>query len=213
MPPEAARTLAERMKAEHGLVALAPYVALNLLNRAFEAGPAPEGWALLEELVDAGTRNSARLLDPLRGLDGTLDPAKVLSADHLVHVRNGVPMILPEGVADPAFDAVFAALTGGGDEVARKERIAGLIDQTADAALTGPLRAAWILAMDALSLLARDQGWAEVEAAARHNALALQAGWPGHRIPWARIWTERQLAHAAEQLLGRVRGALDGAPQ
>ena len=59
--------------------------------------------------------------------------------------------------------------------------------------------------MDVVTILSAQEDRLDLRDAARHTALALRAGTAGADIPWVRVWTERQLAHAVEQLMAMNR--------
>ncbi len=193
----------ERVRADGSLVAVPAHGVVHFLLHATEA---PEVAFLLSRLTP-GTRNAAQVLDPLRGEAARLD-VDALGADTSL-LREGdqrvVFGLLPER-ADAALRPVLSALGAAGGPAARRDALAVVIDETADAALdAGDGRARWTFALDTLTWRARATGDAALAAGARQTALAIGGGQPGRSIPFVRGWVERQLAHLAQSALGAGR--------
>ncbi len=209
VPREAASRIAEQVKREHRMATVPGHVLLHVIERAvLESGVQPEAWAEVRDNLDQGLVNTARLVDPLAKQERELDLELLDRSTPLAHPKHGVFFELPHEVAEPVFGRILDILQGPGTPDERSEAIGVIVGETATAAVAGPARAAWSLGMDVVTVLSAQEGQEELRSAARHTALALRSGRAGADIPWVRVWTERQLAHAVEQLmaLSRNRG-------
>ena len=111
-------------------------------------------------------------------------------------------MQLTDSATEAGLDDVMAAFTSvlETSEDSRRMRIAEGVKKAANAAVGGQSRRSWVLALNLLAYLARQQEWQSIWPAARATALALEDGRPGADIPFVRLWAERQLALAADMM-------------
>lgn len=203
---ETARRIAERARTDHRMATVPPHVLLHILERAIRSsGRMPEEWERVRDSLDPGLVNTAVLVDPLARQDGALDPEKLDRSTPLAHPKHGVFFELPHAVAEPIFGRIMDILQGPGSPDERRLAIGELVAAAATEALSDDVREAWILGMDVVTILSAQEDRLDLRDAARHTALALRAGAAGADIPWVRVWTERQLAHAVEQLMAMNR--------
>ena len=200
-----ARQILDNARKDHNLVEVPVHIALHFCERAFEegGGERPHGWSELLGSIEDGTKNTARLIDPLSRLDATLDTQKMKQVDPLLEGDHRVVFNLEDRISGPAVDAVMEVLDSqlSVDDDDKKRRVAAEVASAVDRAFDGHARTTWILAMDVISAIAQEAEWNDVVPAARHNALALRAGRKGSDIPFFRIWAERQLAAVGEMIL------------
>lgn len=209
-----ARKLVHDARRGHDLHELPPHVAIHFLDRAFEEGGArPHEWEHFADLVGAGVVTSARVLDPLRGLDDTVDPAKLADVAPLLDRRHQLLFGVPEQQGQAAVAELVGALGSAleKDDASRTRRIKGILDDAADASLTEEARRAWTLAFDLVTVTAGDRGEAPLRQAARQTALALRAGKAGRDIPFVRASVERQLSAVVEAWQRQMAKVGDGA--
>ena len=176
----------------------------GLAHFLMHATDVPEVAATLGRLPQ-GVRNAAQILDPLRGEATQPDPTRLGDGEALlVEGRAAVVFGLPEAAAAPALDAVMQAMGAAGGDSGRRAALAGVIDATADAALSaGDLRARWAFSLDVLTWRARSRGQGTLADQARQTAIMLRAGARGRDIAFVRGWTERQLAALSGSVLRR----------
>lgn len=210
-PRETARRIAERAQREHRMAPVPPHVLLHFLEGSIRtSGRMPETWADIRGHLDPGLVNTAVLVDPLARQDRVLDRDILDRSPPLAHPGQGVFFELPQAVAEPVFGRILDILQGEGSEAERTARIGELVAEAATGALEDGRREDWAMAMDVVTVLSAQEDRTGLRDAARHTALALRQGLPGAEIPFIRIWTERQLAHAVEQLMALNRGGGGG---
>jgi hypothetical protein len=200
-----AREIIENARSDHNLVEVPFHVALHFTERAFDEGGGrqPHGWAHMLSSVPEGTRNSARMLNPLQKQEAELDAEALHELDALCDGEHRVVFNLEERISGPRVDAVLNALTSmvEVDEASRRQRIADEVVSAANEAMDGHARQTWTLAMDVIASISEIAGWEAERKAARHTALALSTGRPGADIPFFRMWIERQLAAVSEMIM------------
>lgn len=200
-----ARQITENARQDHNLVEVPIHVAIHYCERAFDegGGARPEGWSRMLSSIADGTKNTARLVDPLARQTDALDVNQLNNVDALLEGTHRVVFNLEERISGPAVDAVMEALDSqiSIDDDDKKRRVAAEVIRAVDEAFEGHARATWTLALDVVAAVADVAEWTEVRDAARHTSLALQAGRKGSDIPFFRIWTERQLAAVSEMIL------------
>ncbi len=200
-----ARDIADNARRDHNLVEVPFHVALHFTERAFAEGGGrqPEGWSRMISAVSEGTRNAARMLDPLQRQEQELDSDALHNFQALADGEHRVVFNLEERVSGPRIDAILTALTSSVevDEASRKKRIADEVAHAANEVMEGHARQTWTLAMDVVACIAEIAGWDAERKLARHTSLALSAGRPGADIPFFRVWIERQFAAVTEMIL------------
>ena len=200
-----ARQILDNARKDHNLVEVPVHIALHFCERAFEegGGERPHGWSQLLGSIEEGTKNTARLVDPLSRQDATLDTQKMKQVDPLLEGDHRVVFSLEDRISGPAVDAVMEVLDSqlSVDDEDKKRRVAAEVASAVDTAFDGHARTTWTLAMDVVSAIAEVAEWNDVMLAARHTSLALRAGRRGSDIPFFRIWAERQLAAVSEMIL------------
>ena len=208
-----AREIIDNARRDHNLVEVPFHVALHLTERAFAEGGGrqPEGWRSMLAAVPEGTRNAARMLDPLQRQEQELDSAVLHEFESLADGAHRVVFNLEERISGPRIDAVLAAMTSSieVDEDSRKKRIADEVASAANEVMDGHARQTWTLAMDVVACISEVAGWDAERRLARHTSLALSAGRPGADIPFFRVWIERQFAAVTEMILS-VRAGKEG---
>ena len=200
-----ARQITENARQDHNLVEVPVHIAIHFCERAFDegGGERPGGWSQMLSSIAEGTKNTARLVDPLARQADTLDASMLGKVDALLEGPHRVVFNLEERISGPAVDSVMEALGSqlSIDDDDKKRRVAAEVIRAVDEAFEGHARKTWILALDVVASIADVADWREVRDAARHTSLALQAGRKGSDIPFFRIWTERQLAAVSEMIL------------
>ena len=153
--------------------------------------------------VSEGTRNAARMLNPLQKQEAEFDSSVLHSFEALADGEHRVVFNLEERISGPHVDAVLTALTSTVevDEESRKQRIADECALAANKVMEGPARQNWTLAMDVIACISEVAGWEAERKLARHTSLALSSGRPGADIPFFRMWIERQIAAVSEMIL------------
>ena len=215
---KSAREILQEGRARQGMKDVPFHVALHFVLRAFEESGSgkPPGFDHMLGSVPEGFKNSARLLDPLEGQDSELSRDALHEVDAMMDPRGGVYLALRESEMESGFVSVMEALTSKLelDDESRKERISGIIDETADRLLDELTRRTWSLAMDVATFLAWRDDDTAISRCARHTALALRAGMPGRDIPFVREWVETQLHHAADNMarLGALKDDSEDSP-
>ena len=200
-----AREIVENARRDHNLVEVPFHVALHFAERAFEEGGGrqPPGWGHMLSSVSEGTRNAARMLDPLQKQETDLDSAALHEFEAIADGKHRVVFNLEERVSGPRVDAVLTALTSTVevDEDSRKKRISEEVVGAANEVMEGHARQTWTLAMDVIACIAEIAGWEAERKVARHTSIALSSGRPGADIPFFRMWIERQIAAVSEMIL------------
>ena len=205
-----AREIVENARKDHNLVEVPFHVALHFTERAFieGGGRKPEGWGRLLSFVSEGTKNAARMLNPLQKQETDLDSSVLHDFEALSEGEHRVVFNLEERISGPRVDAVLKALTSAVevDEDSRKKRIADECALAANEVMEGHARQTWTLAMDVIACISEVAGWEAERKIARHTSLALSSGRPGADIPFFRMWIERQIAAVSEMILSMRSG-------
>jgi hypothetical protein len=191
--PVHAREILNTAQHHHKLLSLPFHVGLHLIERSFAAEPHP-GWAALLEVLDEGSLNAARLLDPTRGLSTELDPK--VRIESILDQESGIAFGIDEAIVESVFEDLIGVVNSPlvQAEEGRKKRLARIINQAADLALDERCRHRWTEALRSTACLLRDQDMDAMSQACWHTALALQQDRRGSEIPFVRVWVERQLA-------------------
>lgn len=197
------RAVIEDARRDAGLVELPFTTALNVLERAFEiADHPPQGWDRLLHLLDKGTRNTARLVDPFRHQEQTPQTDALSLAVPLLDGDRPLVLVPDSQVVSSAVVEALAALHSPLEisEESRAARVEHAVDLAANEALSGRHRKTWALALEVMALLAEKSAWEDLRLPACHTALALRAGWEGKDIPYVREILDRLIKGEIERL-------------
>jgi hypothetical protein len=202
--PTHGREILNTAKRHHKLLSLPFHVALHFVEKSF-GGVDPAGWEGLLSTLEDGSLNAARLLDPLRGFPEQLDPRTRIES--ILEEEGGISFGIDEAVVETVFEDLMGVVNSPiiQREEGRRRRLAQIIDQASDRALDKGCRARWLLTLQAVSWMGREQGWEGVWQACWHTSLALAQDRKGSEIPFVRVWVERQLAmtiHTAMSMMG-----------
>jgi hypothetical protein len=200
LPPADATATFDRALEHSGLGAVPVHVALGFALKAVDAAPVPAAWEAVWSGLSEGTRNTAQLTDPLRGLVDTLTQAGLEAPSALLHPEGPALYGLSAEVAEDVVPLLLDTVAGRdfNDGLTPRARIAALITQAADDSLNADTRTAWGLALDILAYRAHAGGDAGLSASCRHTALAMRAGYYGSEVPFVRVWVERSLRTLVE---------------
>jgi hypothetical protein len=197
-----ARRMLDEVRRDHALIEVPFHAGLHLVESAMDQGGGrrPHGWDHMMEKLDQAQKDAARLLDPLSRLPTELDRDALHHIDALMTGDRRVVMFVDEDLAHKGATECLTALASQveRDNLTRKQRIARVVDQTADAAMATVSRKNWHAALNVTAFLADTEGRSDLCLAARHNALALAQDLPGRDVPFVREWVDQQLVTLSE---------------
>lgn len=175
-----------------------PFVeALHFLEKAFTATGEhhPPGWGHVLDNVPPQTRDSARMLDPLKGQETKLEEDGLYQVDEVIEGEASVRLMVEEGALVEGVQKVVEATASElelSDET-RRERIEAIVDETADKGLSEHQRETWALALEVTAYLAARMELEAMRRVARNTALAIRAERKGSQVPYVRALVQRVL--------------------
>lgn len=190
----ARREILADLRRDEAMTELPFHAALQVLERAFALGGAtPHEWDHLLVHLDEGTKTSARLLPLFKEAVEAPHPDVLAQIVPLLDGPAPVVLVPDQGALLEYAMELFSASTSPLEvsDSTRQARVDAAMDKAADAMVSGFRRRTWAVALETAAVVAAARGLDDLVEPARHTALALEQGWPGHSIPYVRELAER----------------------
>jgi len=190
----ARREILADLRRDEAMTELPFHAALQVLERAFALGGAtPHEWDHLLVHLDEGTKTSARLLPLFKEALEAPHPDVLAQIVPLLDGPAPVVLVPDQGALLEYAMELFSASTSPLEvnDSTRQARVDAAMDKAADAMVSGFRRRTWAVALETAAVVAAARGLDDLVEPARHTALALEQGWPGHSIPYVRELAER----------------------